>query len=110
LQWGSGYFSALVELAPQDEPRIERVARQLFAEAAKDPAAFHERSARSLQRVGSKLAEWNKGGQHEATLRRLTDGANGQPGLGAVCSKLEAAEAQQRATCEGIVKALGKKA
>jgi hypothetical protein len=106
LQWGAGYLSALVELAPQDAARIERVARQLFAEAAKDPAAFHERSARSLQRVGSKLAEWNKSGQHDAALRRLNDGADG---LAAVCGKLDAADAQ-RATCDGILKSALKKA
>ena len=109
LQWGAGYFAALVELAPQEAPRIERLARQLFAEAAKDAAAFHERSARSLQRVGSKLAEWNKDGQHDAALRRLADGQDGQPGLAAVCGKLAAADGQ-RATCEGIAKGLLKKA
>ncbi len=108
LQWGAGYFSALVELAPQDGQRIEQVARQLFGEAAKDPAAFHERSARSLQRVGSKLAEWNKGGQHDAVLRRLADGQSGQAGLAAVCGKLDRADGQ-RATCEGIVKGLSPK-
>ena len=109
LQWGAGYFSALVELAPQEGPRIERVARQLFAEAAKDAAAFHERSARSLQRVGSKLAEWNKDGQHDAVLRRLAEGQDGQPGLAAVCAKLPSADGQ-RATCEGIAKGLLNKA
>jgi thioredoxin-like negative regulator of GroEL len=104
LQWGASYLAALVDLAPQDAVRIERVARQLFAEAGKDPAAFHERSARSLQRVGSKLAAWNKTGQHDAALRRLNDGQDGQPGLAAVCGRLDAADAQ-RATCEAILKA-----
>jgi len=103
LQWGSGYFSALVELAPQDAARIERVAAQLFAEAGKDPAAFHERSARSLQRVGAKLADWNRSGQHDAAIRRL------QSGLGNVCGKLDAADAQ-RATCDGLLKSALKKA
>ena len=109
LQWGAGYLGALVELAPQDEARIERVARQLFAEAGQDPAAFHERSARSLQRVGHKLAEWNQGGRHDAVIRRLNDGAPGQAGLAAVCGKLDAADAQ-RATCDGILKSALKKA
>jgi hypothetical protein len=109
LQWGAGYFSALVELAPQDAPRIEGLARQLFAEAAKDPAAFHERSARSLQRVGRKLLEWNQEGGHDAVLRRLAEGNDGQPGLAAVCSRLQAGDSQ-RATCEGIAKLLLTKA
>ena len=104
LQWGAAYLAALVDLAPQDSARIEQVARQLFAEAGQDPAAFHERSARSLQRAGSKLADWNKTGQHDAALRRLSDGHDGQPGLAAVCRQLDAADAQ-RAACDGILKA-----
>ena len=109
LQWGGAYLAALVDLAPQDSARIEQVARQLFTEAGQDPAAFHERSARSLQRVGSKLAGWNKTGQHDAALRRLNDGQHGQPGLAAVCAKLDAADAQ-RAACDSVLKAALKKA
>ena len=103
LQWGASYFVALVDLAPQDAGRIERVARQLFAEAAQDPSAFHERSARSLQRVGSRLSDWNRDGQHGAVLRRLQDGPDG---LAALCGKLEAADAQ-RATCDALRKTVG---
>ena len=100
LQWGSGYLVALVDLAPSDAVRIERAARQLFTEAAQDPAAFHERSARSLQRVGSKLAAWNKDGAQDAVIRRLNDGP---AGLAAACQKLAVADGQ-RSTCEGILK------
>ena len=100
LQWGAAYFAALVELVPQDAPRIERLVRQLFAEAAKDPAAFHERSARSLQRLGSGLSAWNRSGQHDAVLRRLQDGADG---LAALCGKQDAADAQ-RATCDALLR------
>ncbi len=105
LQWGAGYLSALVDLAPQDAARIEQVARQLFAEAALDRAAFHERSARSLQRVGSKLDAWNQGPQQAAVLQRLHDGPQG---LAAVCGKLAATD-PQRPTCDGIAKGLLKK-
>ena len=99
LQWGAGYFSALVDLAPQDEARIEKLAAQLFAEAGQDPAAFHERSARALQRVGTKLAEWNRGGQHDASMRRL------QAGLAPVCGRLSAGD-PQRATCAALADGL----
>jgi hypothetical protein len=102
LQWGASYLGALVDLAPQDAPRIEQVARTLFTEAGKDSAAFHERSARSLLRVADRLASWNAGGQQTAVLQRLVDGPQG---LVAVCGKLDAADAQ-RATCEGIAKRL----
>ena len=102
LQWGASYFGALVDLAPQDSARIERVARQLVAEAAKDPAAFHERSARSLQRMGSRLADWNRDGQHDAVLRRLRDGPDG---VAAMCGRLDAADVQ-RATCDALLKSV----
>ncbi len=101
LQWGASYLGTLVDLAPQDAGTIERVAQQVFAEAGQDPSAFHERSARSLQRIGAKLAAWNKSKQHTAVLRRLQDGPTG---LGAVCARLDAADSQ-RATCEGVLKA-----
>jgi len=97
LQWGAAYLAALVELAPQDAARIEQVAARLFAEAGQDSAAFHERSARSLQRVGGQLAAWNRDGRHDAAIRRL------QTGLGGVCGKLDAAD-PQRATCEALLK------
>jgi thioredoxin-related protein len=102
LQWGSGYFAALVELAPQDAAKIEKTAAQLFSEAAQDKGAFYERSARSLQRVGAKLASWNADGQHQAALGRLKTQLNG------VCAKVETAD-QQRATCEALIKAPAKK-
>lgn len=103
LQWGSGYFAALVDLAPQDAAKIEKTAAQLFKEAGQDKGAFYERSARSLQRVGAKLASWNAEGQHQAVLNRLKTQLNG------ICAKVDTAD-QQRATCEGLIKAPAKKA
>jgi hypothetical protein len=96
LQWGSGYVSALVDLAPADAQRIEKTAAQLFNEAAQDKGAFHERSARSLQRVGSKLNEWNKDGSRNAVLQRLRRQLDG------VCANVDAADGQ-RATCQGVL-------
>jgi thioredoxin-related protein len=97
LQWGAGYLSALVDLSPQDVPRIERTASALIGEAAVQPDIFYERSARSLQRVGSKLATWNTGPERAAAMQRL------QAQLAGVCSKLDSADAQ-RATCDALLK------
>jgi thioredoxin-like negative regulator of GroEL len=97
LQWGASYLSALVDMSPADAARIERTAAQLFTEAAAQPNAFHERSARSLQRVGRKLTEWSKTGTHDAVLQRL------QGQLDGVCGKLDKAD-PQRATCEGVLR------
>ena len=51
LQWGAQYVTALVELAPQDEPRLEQAVARMIDEAARDKARFDGRSARSLARV-----------------------------------------------------------
>jgi len=99
LQWGAGYVSALVELAPQDAPRIEKAVAQLITEAGQDRAAFYERSARSLQRVGGKLAGWNADGKYAASLERLRRQLEG------VCGRLDTADAQ-RSTCDTIARGL----
>jgi len=96
LQWGASYLSALVDLAPQDAPRIEETAAKLFVEAGKDRAAFYERSARSLRKIVDKLASWNAKGEHAAAMRRL----HGR--LGSACAKLAAGD-PQRATCESLL-------
>ncbi|HZE91494.1 MAG TPA: thioredoxin fold domain-containing protein [Rhizobacter sp.] len=98
LQWGASYVSTLIELTPQDEARIERTAQQLFAEAAAQQNAFYERSARSLQRVGTRLQDWNKSRGHRAAMLRL------QAQLDSVCAGLPADDTQQRATCQGLLK------
>jgi thioredoxin-like negative regulator of GroEL len=95
LQWGTSYLLALVDLAPQDAPRIERTAAQLIGEAGKDSGAFSGRSARSLQRLGQKLVSWNADGKQAATLQRL------QRQLDGVCRKVETGE---RAACQGLLK------
>lgn len=100
LQWGSGYLSALVELAAGDVVRIEQVAMQIFTEAQRDPAAFHERSARSLQRVAQKLAQWSTGSAGaQAAVQRL------QGRVAALCASREAADGQ-RQRCDSLMRTL----
>lgn len=97
LQWGAGYVNALIDLAPQDEARIEKAVGLLLDEAAGQPNAFYERSARSLQKVGSKLAGWNKDKSHAAAMQRV------QAKLDGVCAKLPAGD-PQRGICESLLK------
>jgi thioredoxin-related protein len=98
LQWGASYVRTLVELAPQDEARIERTVQQLFAEAAAQPDAFFERSARSLQRVGTQLQTWNKDKKHAAAVQRLQSQMTG------ICARLPDSDTQ-RAACDAVFKA-----
>lgn len=98
LQWGSNYLGALVELSPEDAPRIEKAAAQLFAEAEKDPGAFYERSERSLKKVASLLTSWNQGGAQAAAVGRLKAQLDG------VCGRLDASDAKARSACQGLMK------
>ena len=103
LQWGASYLMALVDLAPQDARRIEKTTAQLISEAAKDSGAFEGRSARSLQRISTKLVAWNGDGKQAATLKRL------QAQLDGVCRKVDTAEGQ-RAACQALLKPAPQKA
>ncbi|HET9822148.1 MAG TPA: thioredoxin family protein [Burkholderiaceae bacterium] len=96
LQWGASYLSALVDLAPAQAARIEQTATRIFSEAAKDKGALHERSARSLQRVGKKLASWNADGKQAAAIKRI------QSSVQALCGKVGAAE---REACQALLPA-----
>ena len=81
----------------EDAPRIERTASRLIGEAAAQPDAFYERSARSLQRVARKLQAWNGDGAHADVIKRL------QAQLSPVCAKLPADDAQ-RSTCQALLR------
>ena len=96
LQWGAAYLGALVDLAPQDVHAIEQAAHAVFAEAASQPGAFYERSGRSLQRIGAKLAKWNASGRHQAAVDRLA------AELHRTCAKLPAGD-MARATCDSVL-------
>jgi thioredoxin-like negative regulator of GroEL len=103
LQWGASYVNTLIELAPQDEERIERTVGQLFTEAASQPNVFYERSARSLQRVGTRLQDWNKTSEHAEAMQRL------QARLDTVCTALPASDTAQRTACQGLLTTRPKK-
>lgn len=100
LQWGGGYLNGLLDLAPSDEARIEAASSKLFAETASTPNAFYERNRAVLERSAKKLAEWNAGGKHQASYRRIVAQA------AQMCAKLPADDAQ-RPVCEGLFKARG---
>lgn len=95
LQWGTGYLSALIDLAPKDASRIEKTAATLIDEAGRDPGAFSGRSARVLARLGRRLTQWNADGAHAATLKRL------QAKLDGVCARVEAGD---RPACDAVLR------
>jgi thioredoxin-related protein len=102
LQWGASYVSYLVDLAQQDQARVEAAAASVLAGLEPRPDTFYERNARSLQKVGKKLNEWNKDGSHAESVKRL------QAQLDGVCSKLPEAD-PAKAVCSGAFVASVKK-
>jgi thioredoxin-related protein len=98
LQWGTGYVGKLLDLSPQDAPRIEKAVGKIIAELEATPETFYERNRRSLERMGSKLNGWNANGSHSAVLKKL----NAQ--MAAVCAKLPAQDEAAQA-CGGVFKA-----
>jgi thioredoxin-related protein len=95
LQWGVGYLASLTELAPDESSRIEVLAISLIREAAQDPAAFEERSGRSMQRLVRSLEEWNKMVSQNKSMKAI------QVSLEGVCQRIDPAD-RQRAFCLGL--------
>ncbi len=71
LQWGGAYVRGLIELAPDDEARIESVIGQVLDEAAKSEDVLYERNRGSLRRVAQALVKWNKDDAHAASMARI---------------------------------------
>jgi hypothetical protein len=94
LQAGAAYLGGLTELTPTDSTRIERTAGELFTDAAGQPAAFYQRSLRSLQRASEHLQQWNSDGRHTDVMQRL------KATLG--CERLPVAD-PQRPACEALL-------
>jgi thioredoxin-related protein len=96
LQWGSTYISGLLELAPDDEKRIEKATNSVIAELGETQNAFYERNRTALEKFGRKFQAWNAAGRHDAVFQQVRRQLNG------VCAKLPAAD-PQRAACEGVL-------
>ena len=95
LQWGTSYLNNLIELAPADEPRIEKAAHSLFGELTDMPDAFYERNRLRLEKLAHALNGW-KAERHQAAFGRMAAQLN------SICSKLSGAD-PQRAICQGLL-------
>jgi thioredoxin-related protein len=95
LQWGAGYVRTLIELAPQDAPRIEQAARAVIHELEPAPDTFYDRNRRSLERMAQKLVVWNKGDAHRDVMKRV------RAELDAVCAQIPKGD-PARGACTGV--------
>ncbi|WP_338846560.1 thioredoxin fold domain-containing protein [Massilia sp. W12] len=98
LQWGAAYLNGLLELSPDDEARIEKVAASVLSEFSKMPDAFYDRNRAQIERTGRRLLAWNLDGKHAQSFARV------QAQVDAICAKLPKNDAE-RATCKGILPA-----
>lgn len=97
LQWGVSYVNNMIDLAPQDSARIEKAALKVIGELDPTPDTFYERNRRSLERMGKKLAAWNKDNRHDDSLKRILTR------MASVCAKLPAPD-PARTTCSGVLR------
>jgi len=96
LQWGASYINTMIDLAPEDSARIEKAALKVIGELDPAPDTFYERNRRNLERIGKKLAAWNKDNQHTESLKRI------HAQMASVCAKLPASD-PARTTCRGVL-------
>jgi hypothetical protein len=95
LQWGGVYVRYLIELAPTDAARIEKVATSVVAELPPESGAFSARSQKNLERLSKRLLGWNKGNSNDAVLARL------HTQIALVCPRA-ATDPAERASCEAL--------
>ncbi|MEY2686183.1 MAG: hypothetical protein RL375_381 [Pseudomonadota bacterium] len=100
LQWGAAYLARLIDLTPDDAVQIEKVAAAILREAASVPDAYHERSARSLQRMAKRLTDWAGPAGASERLHRLARA------LDPVCAQLPAQDSA-RAQCAALLRPQG---
>jgi thioredoxin-related protein len=95
LQWGASYVKALLELSPQDTPRIDAALKSVVGELEPAPETFYGRNQRALETMSGKLAAWDKESSRNASLKRF------RAQLASVCAQLPAGD-PARASCERV--------
>ncbi len=65
----------------------------MIGELEPAPETFYERNARALEKMSKKLAAWNKGNEHRASIARL------RADMARVCAKLPAGD-PARGVCD----------
>ena len=100
LRWGASYVSGVIELAPSDATRVQEIASSMLVQAAQTPNAFYGANRRALSRVAGRLAQWNKGGAHDSTVKAIAHQ------WAQTCEKLPAGD-PQGSTCKALLQPIG---
>ncbi len=97
FQWGYNYLVGLLEMAPEDTGRIERVGLEVLGELADTPDAFYQRTRQRLEQLSTKLLEWSDGQPDRTTVV-----AKLRARTASTCTRLPAGDAG-RASCEAFL-------
>ncbi|MGG1945794.1 thioredoxin family protein [Trinickia sp. NRRL B-1857] len=100
LRWGASYVSGVIDLAPNDAARVQDIASKVLAQAAQTPNAFYGANRRALNKVVTRLAQWNKDGAHGPAVKALARQ------LEQTCEKLPVGD-PQTSTCKALVQPIG---
>lgn len=71
LQWGTTYLQSLVDFAPRDIDRIDRLSGQIMDELSGMADAASQRNGIQLARIAEKLGAWGGGSEQAAALRQM---------------------------------------
>jgi hypothetical protein len=70
LQWGATYLTSVIDMTPQDLPRIEAAAQGVARDISAASDAWQQRNRTQLQRLAGKLAMLTVPGPQVAALQR----------------------------------------
>jgi thiol-disulfide isomerase/thioredoxin len=83
FQWGNVYLGALLRLAPDDAQRIRAVAGKVLA-SLDGPDRISARSRKGLERLDTRVRQWNSSHAHDADVRAIRARMQG------ICTRLPA--------------------
>lgn len=71
LQWGATYLVSVIDMTPEDQPRIEAAAQEIARDISAASDAYQQRNRTQLQRLAGKLAMLTVPGPQAGALQRL---------------------------------------
>ncbi|MGH8262398.1 MAG: thioredoxin family protein, partial [Steroidobacteraceae bacterium] len=96
FQWGTDYLIGLLEMAPEDDNRIQRVGLAVIDELGRDRNSIHQRTRIRLERIDQEMRAWNKGDNHRPVVRAM------RARLQEICAPI-AADDSARKTCDAFL-------
>ena len=101
FQWGTNYVIGLLEMTPDDATGIQAAVLEVLTELDQRPDAFHGRNKLRLERLDTKLSEWNADGRRNDTLMAI------RHRVAEMCADVEGDELGRNTCNEFLSKSVG---